>query len=177
MNILSNAINALEERDAKRTWEEIEAAPSTIKISTASQDKWVIIHITDNGIGIRETSLNKLFDPFFTKGDSRCFLRHIFMTVISCLSIKYSPLLGSTAMFYLQWVWIYCSFSQSKIGLQRALNASRSACCLSFCSSVHWISGNIFPLHTVRISFVSVIVFWCAVILFLLIILLVRLHC
>lgn len=66
MNILSNAIDALEERDKKRTLEEIEAAPSTMKIVTSSQNNWVKICIIDNGIGISETSLNKLFDPFFT---------------------------------------------------------------------------------------------------------------
>ncbi|BAZ65848.1 two-component sensor histidine kinase [Fischerella sp. NIES-4106] len=66
MNILTNAIDALEERDRDRTLEEIKAQPSTIYISTAAQNQTVTISIKDNGIGISETVSSKLFNPFFT---------------------------------------------------------------------------------------------------------------
>ncbi|MFB2933778.1 PAS domain S-box protein [Aerosakkonemataceae cyanobacterium BLCC-F154] len=67
MNILTNAIDALEERDKKRTFQEIKAAPSQIIITTeALSSQQVRIRIADNGPGISETVLQRLFDPFFT---------------------------------------------------------------------------------------------------------------
>ncbi|RAM48195.1 MAG: histidine kinase [Hapalosiphonaceae cyanobacterium JJU2] len=66
MNILSNAIDALEERDRDRTLEEIKAQPSTIYISTSAENQTVTISIKDNGMGINETVRSKLFNPFFT---------------------------------------------------------------------------------------------------------------
>ena len=67
MNLLANAIDALEEYDTRRTFEEIAAKPSTIFISTSvSQAGWITIQIADNGSGIPELVKNKIFDPFFT---------------------------------------------------------------------------------------------------------------
>lgn len=67
MNLISNAIDALEEKDQKRTAEEIKKNPSEIHISTSLlyQD-WVEIRIADNGVGIEEKFLPRLFEPFFT---------------------------------------------------------------------------------------------------------------
>ncbi|XQQ04924.1 MAG: GAF domain-containing protein [Leptolyngbya sp. IPPAS B-1204] len=71
MNILSNAIDALESRDEKRTPEAMQHQPSWIKIRTAlihnaSGQKCVMISISDNGAGIPETVQSRIFDPFFT---------------------------------------------------------------------------------------------------------------
>ncbi|MEA5467522.1 PAS domain S-box protein [Spirulina sp. 06S082] len=68
MNILGNAIDALEERDKKRTWEEIQENPSIISITTELRkaESLVTIKICDNGVGIPEDLKNKIFDPFFT---------------------------------------------------------------------------------------------------------------
>ena len=67
MNLLSNAIDALEEKDKQRTPEEIQDNPSEIQITTSllAQD-WVEIRIADNGTGIKDELLSQLFDPFFT---------------------------------------------------------------------------------------------------------------
>lgn len=67
MNILSNAIDALDERDRHRTWEQIEEHPSIILITTESlsQDR-VVIRIADNGPGMSRLIQQRLFDPFFT---------------------------------------------------------------------------------------------------------------
>ncbi len=67
MNILSNAIDAIEEYNQKRTKEEIKKHPSQIKIRTqVIDDNWVAIRIADNGSGISENISSNLFDPFFT---------------------------------------------------------------------------------------------------------------
>ena len=67
MNILNNAIDALEERESTMSMAEIEAHPSYIKISTSLQsEQEVLIKFADNGLGIPETVQKRLFDPFFT---------------------------------------------------------------------------------------------------------------
>ncbi|MBW4541239.1 MAG: AAA family ATPase [Myxacorys chilensis ATA2-1-KO14] len=67
MNILANAIDALEEADAKRTYQEIKENPSRIIIRTSvSQSQSVKIAILDNGLGMPESIKQRIFDPFFT---------------------------------------------------------------------------------------------------------------
>ena len=64
MNILSNAIDALEEQAQESTssnWDPI----ITIKTELASNNS-VSIHISDNGPGIPDALQSKIFDPFFT---------------------------------------------------------------------------------------------------------------
>jgi two-component system NtrC family sensor kinase len=67
MNILSNAIDALDERDENRSLDEITAHPSVITICTepVGVDR-VAIRIADNGAGMSEKTQQRLFDPFFT---------------------------------------------------------------------------------------------------------------
>jgi len=67
MNILANAIDALEEASAKRNPQELEAKPSQITIQTSvTTANWVKIVIADNGTGMPESVLKRIFDPFFT---------------------------------------------------------------------------------------------------------------
>ncbi|MEH2170112.1 MAG: PAS domain S-box protein [Nostoc sp.] len=78
MNILSNAIDALEEsfvishlslgnNSKQRTNDNGLMTSSTIRIRTQLQEpNQVIIRITDNGLGIPEDVKKQLFDPFFT---------------------------------------------------------------------------------------------------------------
>ena len=66
MNILSNALDALEERDQQRS-RPADQQPSQIHIYTEKKDSdQVQIRIVDNGLGITETVCRRLFDPFFT---------------------------------------------------------------------------------------------------------------
>jgi GAF domain-containing protein len=87
MNVLSNAIDALEEYNTTRTLEEINSNKSQITISTSVQevnpqgrsnksgetspfssppDDRVVIQIADNGPGISPALQSQIFDPFFT---------------------------------------------------------------------------------------------------------------
>jgi PAS domain S-box-containing protein len=67
MNILSNALDALEERDLQRSLTEIEALPSCINITTENiNNQYISIRISDNGCGIPDSIQKRLFDPFFT---------------------------------------------------------------------------------------------------------------
>lgn len=67
MNLLSNAIDALEERDQQRSFAEIQANPSSITIRTQELPNHTIaIRIADNGLGIGVNHSSRLFEPFFT---------------------------------------------------------------------------------------------------------------
>ena len=67
MNVLSNALDALEERDLQRSADEMRQNPSIISITTEMpKPDRILIRIADNGAGMPETVRNRLFDPFFT---------------------------------------------------------------------------------------------------------------
>ncbi|MBW4491473.1 MAG: HAMP domain-containing protein [Trichocoleus desertorum ATA4-8-CV12] len=67
MNILSNAIDALDHFNQTRSIAEIQSAPSQIRIQTKTlaSDR-VAIRIADNGSGMTDEVKQRLFDPFFT---------------------------------------------------------------------------------------------------------------
>ncbi|MEP1059821.1 MULTISPECIES: PAS domain-containing sensor histidine kinase [Cyanophyceae] len=66
MNILSNAIDALDEQNQHRSLAAFAEHPSTITIQTKVTGKTVVIQMTDNGPGIPKAVQKRLFDPFFT---------------------------------------------------------------------------------------------------------------
>jgi len=74
MNLLGNAIDALDESNGDRTYAEMERHPNIIRISTEVKqegkgektDFFAVIRIKDNGAGIAEATRCKMFDPFFT---------------------------------------------------------------------------------------------------------------
>jgi signal transduction histidine kinase len=66
MNILANAIDALEESNNGRIFEEIKANPNCIKITTSAADNVVKIAIYDNGKGMSEEVKSKIFGHLFT---------------------------------------------------------------------------------------------------------------
>ncbi|NQE32872.1 trifunctional serine/threonine-protein kinase/ATP-binding protein/sensor histidine kinase [Microcoleus asticus] len=68
MNLLSNAIDALDESNTGRSFAEIKAAPNKITIETklSGEPQQVVIRIEDNGVGINEGVRDKIFDDLFT---------------------------------------------------------------------------------------------------------------
>ncbi|MEH2131739.1 MAG: ATP-binding protein [Nostoc sp.] len=96
MNILANAIDALEEslvishtlrqgvrvasrreastslasKESERTNDQGEMTIPSITIRTQALDKeWVVIRIADNGPGMKEEVIRRIYDPFFTTKD------------------------------------------------------------------------------------------------------------
>ncbi|MBC1239066.1 sensor histidine kinase [Nostoc sp. 2RC] len=68
MNLLANAIDALEESNSGLTFDEIKGNPNQITIHTAlTEDKnHVLIRIKDNGVGISTEIKEKIFNHLFT---------------------------------------------------------------------------------------------------------------
>lgn len=67
MNILANAIDALEELRAEKTDQASQPDPGRITIRTSViEDQWVQIAIADNGAGMSQEIQPRIFDPFFT---------------------------------------------------------------------------------------------------------------
>ena len=67
MNILTNAIEAIDDYNKERSLEELKNKPGIIQIRTEVNDaNQVLIRIIDNGPGMTEEVYHRLFDPFFT---------------------------------------------------------------------------------------------------------------
>ncbi|MEH1831293.1 MAG: AAA family ATPase [Nostoc sp.] len=66
MNILANAIDALDESNTGRSFKEIKLNPNRITIKTSLENEGVKIAIADNGKGMNELVKQKLFDHLFT---------------------------------------------------------------------------------------------------------------
>jgi PAS domain S-box-containing protein len=66
MNILSNAIDALEEIAMREGSSSKDGEPLQVRIRTERKGDRAVIRIRDNGPGIPESVRRQLFDPFFT---------------------------------------------------------------------------------------------------------------
>ncbi|KKJ00541.1 response regulator receiver protein [Prochlorothrix hollandica PCC 9006 = CALU 1027] len=77
MNILGNAIDAIDETFAEAPGQSLQERITTnaqyqgqIVITTHCGGQWVTVQIEDNGYGVKAEAANKLFDPFFTTKSS-----------------------------------------------------------------------------------------------------------
>ena len=66
MNLIGNAIDAIEEYNEGRSVAEAKASRSKIKIRTEVQNSKAVIRISDNGPGMPEEVCQQLFEAFFT---------------------------------------------------------------------------------------------------------------
>ncbi|NEQ38778.1 MAG: AAA family ATPase [Okeania sp. SIO3I5] len=68
MNLIANGIDALDESNSGKNFDEIQAAPNQITITTEidQEKQQVIIKIRDNGLGMSEEVKDKIFGHLFT---------------------------------------------------------------------------------------------------------------
>ncbi len=66
MNLLANAIDALDEGNVDRSFAEIIANPNQITIKTRVEGDWIYVRIGDNGCGMSEAVKTKIFDYLYT---------------------------------------------------------------------------------------------------------------
>jgi len=66
MNVLANAIDALEESNQGRSFAHIKANPNQITVKTQLSESQAVIRIQDNGIGITDAVKPKIFEHLFT---------------------------------------------------------------------------------------------------------------
>ena len=68
MNVLANAIDALEESNKGRSFQEIKALPNQITVQTAQSESnnQVVIRIKDNGVGMSAEVKENIFHHLFT---------------------------------------------------------------------------------------------------------------
>ena len=66
LNLITNACDALEEKQKILSEEEQESFSPTIWVTTRKNDHHLEIVVEDNGSGIPDENVDKIFDPFFT---------------------------------------------------------------------------------------------------------------
>lgn len=68
MNLLANSIDALDESNTNKSYDEIAACPNQIAIATYldSTTSQIIVEISDNGIGMTPETQQKVFEHLFT---------------------------------------------------------------------------------------------------------------
>jgi signal transduction histidine kinase len=66
MNLLANAIDALDESNLGRDFAEISERPNCITVTTWAEETSVYISVRDNGIGMDEAVRSKIFDYLYT---------------------------------------------------------------------------------------------------------------
>ncbi|MBN3959589.1 hybrid sensor histidine kinase/response regulator [Nostoc sp. NMS8] len=66
MNLICNAIDAIEEKNQNKDIDTIYQNPGIIKIKTEAIGEEVILRVADNGSGINNADFTKIFDAFYT---------------------------------------------------------------------------------------------------------------
>jgi len=93
-NLLENALHAVQEASVPQD--------HRIRISVSSEAEWVVVGIEDTGVGMPESLLQQVFEPFVTTraasggtGLGLCICREVVEALGGKLEVKSSPLMGS----------------------------------------------------------------------------------
>lgn len=70
MNLLANAIDALEDSNQDKTYQEVQAQPNQIILETAWRDNHATIRVKDNGLGMPQDIQTQIFDYLYTTKES-----------------------------------------------------------------------------------------------------------
>ncbi|MBE9210370.1 response regulator [Nostoc sp. LEGE 06077] len=66
MNLICNAIDAIEESQKNQKFQDTIKNPGVIRITTEVRGDKVVLKVADNGLGINEAEQTKIFDAFYT---------------------------------------------------------------------------------------------------------------
>ncbi|MEC4812992.1 MAG: ATP-binding protein [Scytonema sp. PMC 1069.18] len=139
MNILANAIDALEDEIECRKWDlsnHKQDFTPTIHIRTETvDDKWIVIRIADNGSGMTEDVMRRIYDPFFTtkevgKGTGLGMaISHQIVVNRHRGILKCRSQLGEGTEFWIQ-IPVSCSTVNASLGQSSIISATKTAIAL-----------------------------------------------
>ena len=98
LNLLVNAVQAIE--DAER--------PGVVEVTTTTQDEWVTLTVSDNGVGMDSATLDRAMEPFFTTkpagrgtGQGLALVREIMAQHNGTVTLESTPGQGTAVTIWL----------------------------------------------------------------------------
>ena len=108
MNLVSNAVWAMKEKGTLRiALNPIQLTPREASVLGLSMGNWILLSVSDDGIGMDKETLSRIFDPFFTRkvvgkgtGMGLSIVYSIMESYGGCIKVESEPGAGSTFNLY-----------------------------------------------------------------------------